>query len=57
LYAALIAALHPADGKAPIRLGLYFPMLSGWREWAWSGQPAAGAGGRASTSTGTNTNT
>ncbi len=21
----------------PIRLGLYFPMLQGWREWAWKG--------------------
>jgi len=21
-------------GDEPIRLGLYFPLLSGWREWA-----------------------
>ena len=29
-YAALIGHLGPE----PIRLGLYFPLLSGWREWA-----------------------
>ena len=29
-YAALIGRLGPE----PIRLGLYFPLLSGWREWA-----------------------
>ncbi|MBL8518644.1 MAG: UvrD-helicase domain-containing protein [Betaproteobacteria bacterium] len=30
-YAALIKA---QAGAAPIRLALYFPLLSGWREWA-----------------------
>ncbi|HUO80870.1 MAG TPA: UvrD-helicase domain-containing protein [Steroidobacteraceae bacterium] len=34
-YAELIAAREPGR---PIRLGLYFPLLGGWREWA----PAAG---------------
>jgi ATP-dependent exoDNAse (exonuclease V) beta subunit len=29
-YAALIGAL----GREPIRLGLYFPLLSAWREWS-----------------------
>jgi ATP-dependent exoDNAse (exonuclease V) beta subunit len=29
-YAQLMRAL----GDEPIRLGLYFPLLSGWREWA-----------------------
>lgn len=32
-YAALVQALM-MDEK-PIRLGLYFPMLGGWREWGW----------------------
>ena len=40
-YAALVHALSGAAEPAPIRLGLYFPMLSGWREWEWSpGTPA-----------------
>jgi hypothetical protein len=29
-YATLMRAL---DGR-PIRLGLYFPMLNGWRDWS-----------------------
>jgi ATP-dependent exoDNAse (exonuclease V) beta subunit len=29
-YATLVARLGPE----PLRLGLYFPLLSGWREWA-----------------------
>ena len=33
-YATLVAAL-PGTGRNTIRLALYFPMLSGWREWAW----------------------
>ena len=33
-YATLVAAL-PGTDRGPIRLALYFPMLSGWREWAW----------------------
>jgi ATP-dependent exoDNAse (exonuclease V) beta subunit len=31
-YARLVAALDPR----PIRLGLYHPLLRGWREWAYS---------------------
>jgi hypothetical protein len=34
-YAALIRPLGPE----PIRVGLYFPLLSAWREWA-IGAPA-----------------
>ncbi|MCA3039964.1 MAG: UvrD-helicase domain-containing protein, partial [Rhodocyclaceae bacterium] len=34
-YAALIQAMLPEP--KPIRFGLYFPMLSGWREWGWQG--------------------
>jgi len=32
-YARLMARL---DAR-PIRLGLYYPLLDGWREWAWEG--------------------
>ncbi len=32
-YALVMAALDPAH---PIRLGLYFPLLGGWREWAYN---------------------
>jgi hypothetical protein len=32
-YGALMRALDPR----PIRLGLYFPLLGGWREWAFEG--------------------
>ncbi len=33
-YAVL---LHAMEGDSrPIRLGLYFPMLGGWREWEWN---------------------
>jgi ATP-dependent helicase/nuclease subunit A len=35
-YAALVQAMSPEP--KPIRLGLYFPMLGGWREWAWRGE-------------------
>ena len=31
-YAAIVSALD----DRPIRLGLYFPLLRGWREWAFS---------------------
>ncbi len=36
-YAALISKLRSdmLVRPSPIRLALYFPMLSGWREWAW----------------------
>ena len=32
-YAAFVRALDPR----PIRLGLYYPLLPGWREWAYEG--------------------
>jgi len=32
-YAAL---MRPSDGK-PVKLGLYFPLLGGWREWTPGG--------------------
>ncbi len=32
-YARLLAALRPEEKN--IRLGLYFPLLGGWREWDW----------------------
>ena len=31
-YARLVAALDPR----PVRLGLYHPLLRGWREWTFS---------------------
>jgi len=34
-YAGLLAALDP---DRPVRLGLYFPLLGGWREWSVSGR-------------------
>ncbi|MFO0325978.1 MAG: UvrD-helicase domain-containing protein [Burkholderiales bacterium] len=34
-YAALMRAMEGAEGaERPIKLGLYFPMLGGWREWS-----------------------
>ena len=36
-YAELVGAL----GNEPLRLGLYFPLMSAWREWA----PGDAAGG------------
>ncbi len=33
-YASLMSCMT----DAPIRLGLYFPLVRGWREWAWQGQ-------------------
>ena len=36
-YAALMRALD----DRPIRLGLYFPLLNGWREWSPAGSPPA----------------
>ena len=33
-YARLVALWE----KRPIRLGLYFPLVQGWREWAWKGE-------------------
>ncbi len=34
-YALLVSALQDAGGSIPVRLGLYFPMMSAWREWDW----------------------
>jgi RecB family exonuclease len=34
-YARLVAALEPGR---PIRVGLYFPLMQAWREWAPGGQ-------------------
>ncbi|MGK0673967.1 MAG: UvrD-helicase domain-containing protein [Halothiobacillaceae bacterium] len=34
-YADLLMALDP---DRPVRLGLYFPLLGGWREWSVSGR-------------------
>jgi ATP-dependent exoDNAse (exonuclease V) beta subunit len=36
-YAAMMRPLEP---RRPIRLGLYFPLLGGWREWGDDGPPA-----------------
>ena len=35
IYAALMHAIQPGIETPPIKLGLYFPLLSGWREWDW----------------------
>ena len=35
VYAAILNALHGESQPREIRLGLYFPMLKGWREWGW----------------------
>ncbi len=32
-YAALLQAMHAAPQAPAIKLGLYFPLLTGWREW------------------------
>jgi len=34
-YAALLHMYQLSSRQSPIRLGLYFPMLAGWREWRW----------------------
>lgn len=36
-YAALVALRE----ERPIRLGLYFPLAGGWREWGWIAEQAA----------------
>ncbi len=36
-YAILMSRMT----AAPIRLGLYFPLAQGWREWAWEGAGGA----------------
>jgi len=35
VYAAILNALDGVSQPREIRLGLYFPMLKGWREWGW----------------------
>ncbi len=32
-YKQLVGALSNEDAQVPIKLGLYFPLLCGWREW------------------------
>jgi ATP-dependent exoDNAse (exonuclease V) beta subunit len=34
-YANLLAATHSSPQAPAIKLGLYFPLLTGWREWDW----------------------
>ena len=34
-YAQILSAMQVALPHTSIRLGLYFPMLKGWREWGW----------------------
>ena len=35
VYAAILNAMLGESQPREIRLGLYFPMLRGWREWGW----------------------
>jgi ATP-dependent exoDNAse (exonuclease V) beta subunit len=34
-YAKLLQGMNAATPPQPIKLGLYFPLLTGWREWEW----------------------
>ena len=34
-YATILSAMQVSPGATTIKLGLYFPMLKGWREWTW----------------------
>jgi hypothetical protein len=34
-YASLLLRMQPAHDAPSFKLGLYFPLLSGWREWDW----------------------
>lgn len=34
-YASILRDMEAGAPIAPIRLGLYFPLLKGWREWQW----------------------
>ena len=34
-YATILNAMSSSSQSRSIRLGLYFPMLKGWREWEW----------------------
>ena len=35
-YAKVLSAMYASAPQPPIKLGLYFPMLKGWREWQWN---------------------
>ena len=37
-YATILSAMQVASKVKTIKLGLYFPMLKGWREWEWEGE-------------------
>ena len=37
-YAAILNAMQGNSARNTIKLGLYFPMLKGWREWEWIGR-------------------
>ena len=37
-YATILSGMHGTSQAKSIRLGLYFPMLKGWREWEWEHQ-------------------
>ena len=39
-YATILSGVHGASQAKSIRLGLYFPMLKGWREWEWDQEVA-----------------
>ncbi len=34
-YATILSAMQGTSSETKIKLGLYFPMLKGWREWTW----------------------
>jgi hypothetical protein len=36
-YAKILGAMQTDTRDTPIKLGLYFPTLKGWREWEWKG--------------------
>ena len=36
-YAKILNAMQGESQQVSVRLGLYFPMLKGWREWEWKG--------------------
>ena len=35
-YATILSAMQGTSSETKIKLGLYFPMLKGWREWVWN---------------------
>ena len=34
-YAHILSAMNVTSKATSIKLGLYFPMLKGWRQWDW----------------------